>query len=156
MKEIDKLFKFIEGKNTNEVKKYCCDKLIGQGCYRDVYSIKGFPNHVIKIERDMTSANFANAMEWRNWINNKEWKWFAKFLAPCQLISATGQVLVQSKVVHKETKRYPKQIPSMFTDVKYENFGWINNKLVCCDYSFIPFYIIKVGNSRFKKAKWIK
>jgi len=151
-KQLPKLF---EGKTVNSIHKKMCGELIGQGLYRDVYILKQNPAFVVKIERDMTGGNFANAMEWRNYINNKEWKFLADYLAECIAITQTGQVMIQRRVEHRSKKEYPKMIPAMFTDTKYKNFGWTGaGKFVCCDYSFIPFFTIKVGHNSMKKAKW--
>lgn len=150
-KELSKLMK---GKEINEIVKAICGKKIGAGIYRDVYVLKQNSNFVVKVERKMGLAQFANATEWRHYIDNREWEWFEQYLAPCELITLTGQILIQRRIEHRGRKEYPKEIPAMFTDIKIENFGWIEDRFVCCDYSFIPFYIIKTGNSKMKKARW--
>ena len=137
-----------------QLKKRICGEQIGKGLYRNVYVLKQNPNYVVKIEGDLTTTQFANVTEWRNYINNKEWKWFEEWLAPCEMINETGQVLIQRRIEHKRRKDYPKYIPVMFTDLKLKNFGWIGDRFVCCDYSFIPFYIITTGKSKMKYAKW--
>ena len=146
------------GKDKNisikELKKKLCGELIGVGLYRDVYVLKQDSNYVVKIERDMSHGTFANATEWRHYINNREWDWFEQWLAPCELITETGQLLIQRRIEHRKRKDYPKYIPAIFTDTKLSNFGWIGDRFVCCDYSFIPFYFIKVGKSKMKRAKW--
>jgi hypothetical protein len=146
----------IEQMRIVQLKKRICGKQIGVGLYRDVYVLKSNPNYVVKIERDMSTATFANVTEWRNYINNKEWKWFAEWLAPCEMINTNGQVLIQRRVEHRKREDYPKYIPGVFTDLKLQNFGWIGDRFVCCDYSFIPFFFIKVGKSKMKYAKWRK
>jgi len=148
-----KLLTPIKGRDMNAIRKNICGEQIGHGLYRDVYELKFDPRYVVKIEVDMSQAVFANATEWRNYINNKEWKWFEQWLAPCMLISETGQWMIQRRVnwKNKTKKDYPKEIPSMFTDTKYDNFGWIGNRLVCCDYSYIPFTLPK---TQTKRAKW--
>jgi hypothetical protein len=146
--------KILKGKNLNQISKLICDELLGKGLYRDVYVLRQNPDYVVKIERNLGTGQFANVCEWRNYINNKDWEWFEKWLAPCEIITYDGQVLIQKRIMHGKKKDYPKLIPAMFTDTKYRNFGWIGTRFVCCDYSFIPFYIIKTGNSKMKKAKW--
>ena len=143
-----------KGLTISQRMKLVCGKRIGRGLYRDVFIFKHDPNYVVKVERDQSTAQFANVTEWRNYIDNKEWKWFAKYLAPCEYISVDGRILIQRRVEHRDHKEYPKEIPAMFCDVKYQNFGWIGKQFVCCDYSFIPFYIVSVGKSKYKRAKW--
>ncbi len=149
--EIEKL---IKGKKISGIIKAICGQKIGFGCYRDVYELKQNKDYVVKVEVDCTNGVFANVTEWRNWINNKDWKFLADFLAPCELITQDGRILIQRRVTFKSKELYPDRIPAMLTDIKTDNFGWIKNKFVCCDYAFIPFYIIKVGKNSMKKVKY--
>lgn len=156
-KKLEKdILALINGKSVNQVYKCLCGELLGKGVYRDVYVFKKYPAYVIKIERDMTRANFANVTEFRNYIQHKDWKFLSDWLAPCEIINQTGSILIQERVTWdgKRRKDYPKYVPAMFTDLKLKNFGWIGDRLVCCDYSFIPFYIVKVGKNSMKYAKW--
>lgn len=143
-------------RSVNKVRREICGPELGSGLYRDVYEMKGNSRYVVKIERDMGEAQFANASEWRNWMNYREWKWFAEYLAPCMMINETGQVLIMRRIEHPPHNEYPSVIPAPFTDTKYANFGLLDNKFVCCDYSFIPFYVIQKGKSKYKEAKWWK
>lgn len=140
--------------SVNQFVKNFCGELLGYGLYRDVYELKLDKRFVVKIERDMSQGMFANATEFRNYVNTKEWTFFSDYLAPCNWISETGQIMIQAKIEFRAKKEYPKMIPAMFTDTKIENFGWIGDKFVCCDYSFIPFYIIAPGKKKMKKVKW--
>lgn len=150
-KEIKAISDLCAGKKLNHIVKSICGEKIGSGLYRDVYVLKQNPKYVVKIERDMSTGVFANATEWRNYIDNLEWNWFSKWLAPCEMITETGQVLIQQRVCfHKERKFYPNHIPALFTDIKVGNFGWIADRFVCCDYSFL---LNKVGN-KMRTAKW--
>lgn len=153
LKEIQKMCR---GKSINGIVKSICGKQIGTGLYRDVYLLKQDNNYVVKIERDMSTGTFANATEWRNYINNKEWSYIKDWLAPIELINQTSQVLVQRRVSleGKKCKDFPKYIPALFTDLKRKNFGWIGDKFVCCDYSFFVSVIINKGKNKLKYAKW--
>ncbi len=139
--------------DVNKLVKALCGELLGSGVYRDVYAFSGFPEYVIKIERDMNKGIFANVTEWRNYIDNAEFKWLEQQLAPCILINQTGQVLVQRRVEHRARKEYPKFIHWIFTDVKLSNFGWIGNRFVCCDYSFLK---MDLNVHKVQVAKWRK
>lgn len=152
MKELAITIKqFYKCKSVSQVKKKLCGKLLGSGLYRDVYECKINPKYVIKIERDPSLAAFANVTEWRNYQNNLEWRFINSWLAPCILINETGQVLIQERVSTegKRRKDYPKYVPSLFTDLKLKNFGWIGDRFVCCDYS----YMLN-SEPKMKYAKW--
>lgn len=59
--------------------------------------------------------------------------------------------MIQKRVEHRKRKDYPKYIPAVFTDTKLKNFGWIGDRFVCCDYSYLPFTL---GKYKMKYAKW--
>lgn len=124
--------------------------MLGSGCYRDVYVLKQNPNYVVKIERDPSTGAFCNVTEWRNWVTYKDFKFLSDWLAPCELITETGQMLIQRRVTHKRRKDYPKYVLAVLCDLKLNNFGWIGDKFVCCDYPFIPFYHLKTGKNSLK------
>jgi hypothetical protein len=152
---IRKVGKVLNGcKKLVQVEKRMCGELLGRGVHRDVYVLKQDPRYVVKIERDPSTGSFANVTEWRNYINNKEWKFLGDWLAPCELINETGQVLIQRRVSRegKTKKDYPKEIPCMFTDTKYINFGWIGDRFVCCDYSYLAYF--STTKSPWKKVRW--
>ncbi len=142
----------LKGKKVNQTIKLICGDKIGSGAHRDVYILKQNPEYVVKIERDMSNGNFANVTEWRNYIDNKYWTWFEQWLAPCEMINETGQILIQRRVVPGRRKDYPKYIPKRFTDLKITNFGWIGDRFVCCDYSYLM-ELMERGN-KLKYAKW--
>lgn len=140
----------LSGKNINQCVRILCGEQIGEGLHRDVYVLKQNSDYVVKVERDPSRTNFANVMEWRNYVDNKDWKKLSCWLAPCEMINETGQILIQQRVYHnRKRKDYPKYIPSIFTDLKLKNFGWIGDKFVCCDY---PLFII--SECKMKYAKW--
>jgi len=55
------------------------------------------------------------------------------------------------KTEEKPNKPRPKEIPDFFTDIKWDNFGWIGNKFVCHDYGFL-YRFIKYEN-KMRKIK---
>jgi hypothetical protein len=147
-KTIKEIIQLCSGKSVSEIVRLICAEKIGHGSTRDVYALKIDANYVAKIERDMSSGDFCNVMEWRNYVDNRYWE-LGKWLAPCEMINETGQVLIQRRVSPGKRKDYPKYIPQHFTDLKVKNFGWIDGVFVCCDYPFL------VGlNMKMKYAKW--
>lgn len=147
----DTLFAQISGKTFKQQVNFLCGEKIGEGLYRDVYVLKQNPKYVVKVETDPSRTTFANVTEWRNYINNKDWTFLEKWLASCEAINETGQILIQERVSWdgKKRKDYPKYIPSIFTDLKLKNFGWIGDRFVCCDYSMFV-----LGQVKMKYAKW--
>lgn len=152
MNKFEKIFKPLRGKSLAEIRKRICGKKIGRGLYRTVYLLKADTNFVVKIEGDPSRGDFANVAEWRNYINSREWKWLEKWLAPCEGINETGQILIQQRVEFRNPKDYPKKVPIMFTDLKHSNFGWIADRFCCCDYSFL----IPLQKAKLKRAKWFR
>lgn len=108
---------------------------IGSGVYREVFQHPHFIDYVVKIEQGNSREN---AIEWDVW-NSVKFTDNAKWFAPCTYISDNGVVLIQKKtkpLFSKPVKFVPEKIPSFFTDIKPDNFGWIGNQLVAHDYSF--------------------
>ena len=148
--EIIKLFN--KNQKLSLVVKNLCGQHLGSGLFRDVYVFKQDHKWVIKIERDTNNGAFANATEWRNWINNAEFSKMAKFLAPCLTISEYSNVLIQRRVMREIDgckNEFPKYIPSWFTDTKRGNFGFIGKQFVCCDYSFLRNVDFKMNKAKF-------
>jgi hypothetical protein len=145
------LQKAISHKSISRVIKTACGKMIGSGTYRDVYEVKGSDRYVIKIERDMSKAVFANATEWYYYIQCARWEKLSPWLAKCIMINETSQVLVMQKVKPvKSIVHCPALIPSVLTDTKIENFGWVGKRFVCTDYSTMI-----IGQPlRMRKAHW--
>lgn len=145
-----KLIPLIQNKTLKQVIKNACGEKIGSGLFRDVYVLKHNPEYVVKIERDMSQAGFVNAMEWRNYIQHRDWTLLAPFVAPCEIINEKGNILIQRRAYAGRRKDYPKYIPAVFTDLKLSNFGWIEGQFVCFDYAYLKISI----NKTMQYAKW--
>lgn len=148
---INQLCKLINSKKLSFTKKNVCGELLDFGLHRNVYILKQNPHYVVKEEKDLSQGYYCNIMEFRTWINNKEWTTFSKWLAPSVMMRKDGYLLIQKRVRFYEKREYPSHIPSLFTDLKRTNFGWIGNRLVCCDYAFL---LMNNHSLRLKKAKW--
>lgn len=131
-------------------KRFCGEK-IGFGMYRDVYLLKDNPYWVLKFEK-ADSKRWCNIAEW---LAYDQFRWYAKlaqYLAPNYFIEGSGRILIQRRVKHKDISEYPIRLPSIFTDLKRTNYGFIGEQFVCCDYPFLawggynPFYM--------RKANW--
>jgi len=130
-----------------------CGKLIGEGCYRKVYTCKLRPEFVVKVEEEPENGyrEFHNVSETKFWDYNKDHKAVAKWLAPIEYSSPDGFIVLQRKVrmVHDKDE-LPKLLPAFLTDTKIENFGWLDGQLVCIDYALH----IHTPSVRMKKADW--
>lgn len=106
-----------------------------------------FSNFVIKIPNFKYSHNHFLQGCYANWSERKFCKDFKnanydgnmyEFVAPSFYCSIFGLVQIQAKCEEKkeeltnQEKEFYKSLCG--TDVKKENFGWYNGKLVCLDY----------------------
>lgn len=132
--------------------KNICGELIAQGTYRDVYELKGNKNYVVKIERDMSTGQFCNACEYRNWCDNRFWDYLSPWLCPCVRINETSQVLIQKRAKPiKSIEELPSHVPSLFSDLKMSNFGKIGNRVVILDYPWLRLFI---PSRKMRKVDW--
>ena len=125
--------------STLELVSFILGREIGAGASRTVYVFALDPSLVIKHER--VSASFSNASEWSIWMEMRDTQW-RRWLAPCLQISACGTWLVQRRT--EPVAALPKgfKVPPFMADVKAENFGRLNGRIVAHDY----------GNHRFFDA----
>lgn len=133
-----------------ELKAVMCGALIGEGIGRRVFECRHDPRYVVKIE--LRTRSFQNVAEWEAW----EWLRCTKkadWLAPCLSISPSGTFLLQQRVTPLRPKEFPKRIPAFLTDIKRENFGWLEGRVVCIDYGTILSNIEKASD-RLVKANW--
>ena len=127
-------------------------KWLGGGVGRGVFALGTDPSLVVKIET--ASYSFQNAMEWEVWsaLENSDsdaGKWFA----PCHYISPCGMVLIQARTRPIDKSRFPKKMPSFFTDLKYQNFGEYDGRIVAHDYGYNRF--VHLGaTARMRNAAW--
>ncbi|MDW9491747.1 hypothetical protein [Sinorhizobium meliloti] len=108
-------------------------KHLGGGSTRQVFEYALDPALVIKYE--MNAGSFANVMEWETWQKLTWDKELSKWLAPCLYISPCGCILIQQKTEPLPHSKYPKKIPRLFQDTKYQNWGWWKSRFVCHDYA---------------------
>ena len=120
-------------------------KKIGSGECRAVYQHNWDKNWVIKVEPNNTECNTTEFMLWDEIRGLKnELAWVKDWFAPVIWMSPNGKILCMQKTSeypkNKKLER-PKEIPAFFTDVKWDNFGWIGNRFVCHDYGFLYKFI---------------
>lgn len=136
-----------------EVLALVCDDYLGRGQYREVYSYARDPKGwVVKLENGHQS--FANVREWEAWRAVRETKW-APWFAPCHTISGSGLVLIQARTTPLDPVDLPKRVPAFFTDLKPENWGRYEGRIVCHDYG--NHLLHENGmTDRMRKADWFR
>lgn len=104
-------------------------KLIATGQDRHVFAHKFDDSLVIKLQ---TAYGTQNAVECSTWERHKSYPDVAKWLAPVVSRSSSMRVIVQKRTM--PMLEAPKQLPNFLTDHKVQNYGLLNNKVVCHDY----------------------
>lgn len=129
----------------------CGDK-IGSGVHRNVFACRLRPELVVKVEIDGGQWRyFANAQEMKFWSDQQHYPKVADWLAPCDYMSPDGRILLQRRADPiRSTDTLPENIPSFLNDIKRENFGFLNGRLVCVDYAMH----VDNPNLRLKKITW--
>lgn len=130
-----------------ELKNLVLGKKLGTGAYRKVYAHRQDKSLVVKVEEG--GRMFSNVVEWETW-QYVQYTALAKWFAPCVDISPCGSILLMKRVEPARMSEMPKQVPAIFTDLKIENWGVLDGKVVCCDYGNLLLNI--KGN--LKKAEW--
>jgi hypothetical protein len=128
-----------------------CHTKLGSGIHRDVFECRIDPKLVVKVETDLPWRFFANVFEMKLWNENQHCDAVAKWLAPCEYLSPDGLLLLQRRVEPlRDSDKLPDKLPSFLTDIKRENFGLLDGRIVACDYA------LNIANSstRLKRAPW--
>lgn len=136
---------------TTPIFELLCDKELGQGTMRIVYSLRHNPNFVVKVATS-TRGTLANTQEYLTWkefsfyygnIDKNKYPFHPVFwLAPVHQISSDNRGLIQSRCepipqsIISDLVNGKIMVPSWFEDIKIENFGMLNGELVIVDYGY--------------------
>lgn len=126
---------------------------LGTGNNRAVYALKKYPEYVMKLKLETQANDFSNVKEWLIWDElcmSDLHKWFA----PCLTMNETGTVLFQKRATIGRRKDYPYRLPSFFTDLKIQNFGFIGDQFVCFDYGSSVILTKFMDEKKTRVAKW--
>lgn len=127
-----------------------CGKKLGEGINRQVFDCTIRKDLVVKVETE-EHRGFANVFEYNFWNSYSEMPDVRKWLAPCEFISPDGRILLQKKCDKVPSNfKLPKKVPEFLTDLKVDNFGILNGKLVCVDYGL---YVMNPV-TKLKNADW--
>lgn len=134
-----------------------CLNLLGSGISRQVYTCTLDPQKwVVKVEME-AHGYFQNVREYAVWESVRWNKNIARWFAPIHNISDNGRFMVQERTrpvrVEELRKRLPK-VPTFFSDLKSDNWGWLGKRIVCHDYgtALTTEYGI---STRTRKADWM-
>ena len=122
----------------------------GAGTYRALFDHATDPTLVVKVETGTRS--FSNVHEYEIWkaVQGTPWeKWFA----PVVDISPAGMVLVMKRCEVATARCLPDKVPAFFTDLKAENWGFLDGRPVCLDYGNHLLYE-RGMTTRMRKARW--
>lgn len=136
-------------------------KKLGSGFSRDVYEWVPDNTSVIKVAKNYRGIE-ANIIEFNTWetlqlkdsLYDNARKWFA----PCLEISGCGKYLRMSKTEPLRPHEAPTVIPSFVTDLKIDNIGWLDGRVVFHDYGIHLFIedAIKLKKARIvTKEFWL-
>jgi len=140
-----------DGRTFEDAFNLLCGKLIGEGIHRKVFECRIASQYVVKVEQELDWRCFANVNEMRFWTDHQYYRPVARWLAPCFQLSPDGRILLQHRATPVADKsELPKRLPSFLTDIKPENFGWIDKQLVCVDYALVN----EAPSTRLRKAEW--
>lgn len=137
----------------NEMRSVVLGDMLGQGVGRQVYLCKLNQDYVVKVEEK--GRSFQNVSEWDawDWVSHGGAPDMAQWLAPCEFISNSGSMLIQRRVEPIRQCELPAKVPAFLGDLKLENFGMLNGRVVCCDYGTIG-VALRRTDKRLVKAVW--
>lgn len=112
------------------------DKL-GEGAFRKVYEMQFRDDLVIKVAKGYDGIQ-SNINEWQLWERCEYgdfYKPLREWLAPCLCISFCGKYLVQRRALPIiDRKLLPTVVPACMTDLKMDNVGIYDGRVVFIDY----------------------
>lgn len=132
-----------------ELAQALIDSRLDSGSAREVFALRGLP-FVAKVERGQT---FQNVMEWSLW-QDSEGTPLQQWLAPCHSISNNGAVLIQARTMPLVGVELPERVPAALTDLKVQNFGLFEDRVVCHDYGLHLAGVMGAGSRKTKSARW--
>jgi hypothetical protein len=130
---------------------FFCGKHLGGGIGREVFALRGDTSKVLKFG---CNAGNQNIIEYELWNVVESNKKLAPWFAPCYDISGLGLWMLQARTHPIEKADLPKKVPAIFTDLKAENWGWLNNRPVCHDYGTVLCRMVTSSVERLRRADW--
>lgn len=144
----DNALRNLDIRAVEDIADYLLDDELGVGLQRRVFKKYQSNDSVIKLEANPCQ----NITEYEVWDKVKDTE-FAKWFAPVLGISEYGHLLEMVRTRPVRIEEMPQKIPAFFTDMKIENWGMLDGRIVCHDYG-IHLLIEKGLTKRMIKAKW--
>lgn len=129
---------------------------IASGTYREVYECALDKTWVVKIEARNGEGGvpqFCNVSEMDIWRESENTKW-RRWLAPCIHISEYGSTLIMRRTQPLGCLKLPKTMPSFLADLKPQNFGLLDGRIVAHDYGNHSIHRVAQAAHRMVPAKW--
>jgi len=142
-------FEYTQPKFFEEFTGLLVGDYISEGSKRLVHAFRDLP-YVVKICENEPSQNWR---EWLTWVDSKGTP-IREWLAPCLRISASGRVLIQALTVPPHNFPLPGKVPAALSDLKVENFGLYEGRLVCHDYGSTEVTTVGMNSKKMKDARW--
>jgi|SRR5581483_2835676 len=133
---------------SHDLLKLFLGEKIGSGQFRDVYLLNIDESKVVKVEKGVSYENFGEYDVWQNVQHTKWGRWFA----PVLWFSNYGSCLIQPRCAPLPATGRPKRLPDFFADIKSDNWGLLNGRVVCFDYGHHQFYRRGVKRAKLVKA----
>lgn len=140
----------MEDRTFEDAFNLLCGRRLGRGCFRQVFECKLLPDMVVKVEDDDGMRGFHNVFEQRFWDHHSHYEPVAQWLAPCEYLSPDGRLLIQKRARPISPEDMPATLPEFLSDVKHDNFGKIDGRIVCVDYGMTNL----TPKTRRVKAHW--
>lgn len=143
----------LEQREGEDLMNMMCGTLLGSGQYRHVYRARFDDKIVIKYEKQ--NDHRSNIFEFEFWKLFKDDP-LGKWLAPCYQLSLDGTWLAQAYTEDIQVGQLPKKVPAIFCDLKPENWGMFEGRIVCRDYgnNLMHRMALKRG-SKLVKVHWM-
>lgn len=125
------------------------EEQLGYGQDREVWKLRGLP-YVAKI------AKIDPAQNWKEWLfwSNVSGTELEKWVAPCIAFASSGRILIQAQTKPVLNRLFPKKIPSILTDLKVQNWGTYEDRVVCHDYGTSYVYSTAFKKIEYAEADW--
>lgn len=102
--------------------------IIGQGRTRTVYALLDKPEWCLKVGNEEALHS-----EFRN-QGVIEKAGLGRWIAPCEW--RDGHFMMR-RTSPASRDNYPASLPAIFVDLKYENWGMLDGRLICHDYALV-------------------
>lgn len=149
--------------NFSGLENLCIGDRLGSGQTRDVFYWQPDDSLVIKVAKDYygIAANIREFDLYCDAVSGEFYESLNYWLAPIESISTCGRFMLMKKTEPVRLEDAPTVIPTWMTDLKLDNIGWFEGRVVTHDYglNLIVEDALSVSKHKAKIVKresWIK